>query len=116
MKLQTQNFLFVSVLLVLAMLPASQSLAATKPNFILVVADDLGYADVGFHGSTQIKTPHLDRLAAEGMVCTNGYVSAPVCSPSRAGLLPGRNQPTFGYDNNLAGTSRDSIRNSAVCL
>jgi len=103
MKLQTQNFSFVSVLLVLATLPASQSLAATKPNFILVVADDLGYADVGFHGSTQIKTPHLDRLAAEGMVCTNGYVSAPVCSPSRAGLLTGRNQPTFGYDNNLAG-------------
>jgi len=76
--------------------------AATKPNFILIVVDDLGYADVGFHGSTQIKTPHLDRLAAEGVVCSNGYVSAPVCSPSRAGLMTGRNQPGFGYDNNLA--------------
>ncbi|MFC1760784.1 sulfatase-like hydrolase/transferase [Planctomycetota bacterium] len=76
--------------------------AGTQPNFILIVADDLGYADVGFHGSTQIKTPFLDRLAEQGVVCTNGYVSAPVCSPSRAGLLTGRNQPTFGYDNNLA--------------
>lgn len=74
----------------------------SRPNFILIVADDLGYGDVGFHGSSQIKTPHLDRLAADGVVCTAGYVSAPVCSPSRAGLLTGRNQPSFGYDNNLA--------------
>lgn len=91
------------VLLSFALLP-SHAQATTKPNIVLIVADDLGYADVGFHGSTQIKTPHLDRLATQGMVCTNGYVSAPVCSPSRAGLLTGRNQPTFGYDNNLGGS------------
>ena len=69
----------------------------------LIVADDLGYGDVGFNGSNQIKTPHLDRLAADGVICTAGYVSGPVCSPSRAGFLTGRNQPTFGYDNNLGG-------------
>lgn len=78
--------------------------AAEKPNFILIVADDLGYGDVGFQGSTQIRTPHLDRLAREGIVFQQGYVSAPVCSPSRAGFLTGRNQPGFGYDNNLGGS------------
>ena len=77
---------------------------ADRPNIILILADDLGYGDVGFQGSAQIPTPNLDRLAASGVVCAQGYVSAPVCSPSRAGLLTGRNQVEFGYDNNLAET------------
>ncbi len=81
---------------------ADASPKTAPPNIILIVADDLGYGDLGFQGSSQIKTPHIDRLAADGVVCTSGYVSAPVCSPSRAGLLTGRNQPSFGYDNNLA--------------
>ena len=74
----------------------------TKPNFIIILADDLGYADVGFTGSKQIKTPHIDAIAKDGVVFTDGYVSAPVCSPSRAGLITGRNQVNFGYDNNLS--------------
>ena len=73
-----------------------------KPNFIIILADDLGYADVGFTGSTQIKTPHIDAIAKDGVIFTDGYVSAPVCSPSRAGLITGRNQVNFGYDNNLS--------------
>ena len=72
-----------------------------KPNFIIILADDLGYGDVGFNGSIQIKTPHIDALAKSGVVFTEGYVSAPVCAPSRAGLITGRNQVNFGYDNNL---------------
>ncbi len=76
--------------------------AADRPNIVLILADDLGYGDVGFNGSTQIPTPNLDRLAASGIRCAEGYVSSPVCSPSRAGLLTGRNQVEFGYDNNLA--------------
>lgn len=72
-----------------------------KPNFIIILADDLGYGDVGFTGSTQIKTPHIDALANDGVIFTDGYVSAPVCAPSRAGLITGRNQVNFGYDNNL---------------
>jgi arylsulfatase A-like enzyme len=73
-----------------------------KPNFILIVADDLGFADLSLHGSKQIPTPNIDRLAAEGINFTQGYVSAPVCAPSRAGLMTGKNQVKFGFDNNLA--------------
>lgn len=73
-----------------------------KPNFIIILADDLGYADLSLNGSKQIPTPNIDKLAHEGINFTNGYVSGPVCSPSRAGLLTGRNQVTFGHDNNLS--------------
>lgn len=75
--------------------------AASQPNIILIVADDLGYGDVSYQGSTQIQTPHIDALAKAGARFTQGYVSAPVCSPSRAGLLTGKMQVRFGYDNNL---------------
>jgi arylsulfatase A-like enzyme len=71
-----------------------------KPNFVIILADDLGYGDLGYTGSTQIRTPYIDALAAEGVIFDQGYVSAPVCGPSRAGLMTGRNQVTFGFDNN----------------
>lgn len=74
--------------------------SAERPNFILIVADDLGYADVGFNGYDRIPTPNLDRLAAEGVRFTQGYVSHPICGPSRAGLLTGRHQGRFGYSIN----------------
>lgn len=72
-----------------------------KPNLIIILADDLGYGDLGIQGSKQIPTPHIDQLAKEGVVFTAGYVSSPVCSPSRAGLLTGKNQLSFGYNNNI---------------
>ncbi len=75
-----------------------------KPNFILIVADDLGFADLGFNGSTQIKTPHIDQLAHTGVTFAEGYVSSPVCSRSRAGFLTGINQVGFGHDNNIGGS------------
>lgn len=71
-----------------------------KPNFVIILADDLGYGDLGYTGSTQIKTPNIDGLAESGVVFSQGYVSAPVCGPSRAGLMTGRNQVNFGFDNN----------------
>ncbi|MGQ7871387.1 sulfatase [Sunxiuqinia sp. sy24] len=80
---------------------AQENTLKQRPNFILIVADDLGYGDLGFTGSTQIKTPNIDRLAANGAVFSQGYVSSPVCSPSRAGILTGRNQVSFGHDNNI---------------
>ena len=60
--------------------------ARTRPNILLIVGDDMGYADVGFHGCKDIPTPNLDSLAASGVRFTNGYVSGPYCSPTRAGL------------------------------
>jgi arylsulfatase A-like enzyme len=73
-----------------------------KPNFVLIVADDLGFADLSMNGSKQISTPNIDRLAHKGINFTRGYVSAPVCGPSRAGLMTGKNQVKFGFDNNIA--------------
>lgn len=73
---------------------------APRPNVLLIVADDLGYNDVGFQSSGDIPTPNLDRLAASGARCTNGYVSYSVCSPSRAGFITGRYQQRFGYEFN----------------
>ncbi len=71
-----------------------------RPNILLIVADDLGYGDIGVHGGKAVPTPHLDKLAKSGIRCTSGYVSAPYCSPSRAGLLTGRYQTRFGHEFN----------------
>lgn len=73
------------------------------PNIVVVLADDLGYADVGVYGSQIIRTPHIDALAARGVRFTEGYVSHPVCSPSRAGMMTGRYQQRFGWEFNPAG-------------
>lgn len=74
--------------------------AAVRPNIIVIVADDLGYADVGFNGCREISTPNIDSLARQGVRCSNGYVSHPFCSPTRAALLTGRYQQRFGHENN----------------
>lgn len=71
-----------------------------RPNVVIIVGDDMGYADVGFHGCQDIPTPRLDRLAASGVRCTNGYVTGPYCSPTRAALLTGRYQQRFGHEFN----------------
>lgn len=76
---------------------------ASKPNILFIVGDDMGYADVGFHGCKDIPTPNLDALAAAGVRFTNGYVSGPYCSPTRAGLLTGRYQTRFGHEFNPGG-------------
>ncbi len=78
-------------------------LADTKPNIIVIVGDDMGYADIGVHGCQDIPTPNIDKLATAGTRCTNGYVSGPYCSPTRAGLLTGRYQTRFGHEFNPGG-------------
>jgi arylsulfatase A len=64
--------------------------AEPQPNILVILADDLGYGDLGAYGHPHIQTPHLDKLAAEGLLMTDCYAAAPVCSPARAGLLTGR--------------------------
>ncbi len=70
------------------------------PNVLVIIADDLGYADIGAHGNAPIPTPNIDRLAKRGSLCTNGYVAAPYCSPSRASFLTGRSSTRFGHEFN----------------
>lgn len=72
-----------------------------RPNIILIVADDLGYSDVGFNGCQDIPTPNIDRIASQGVRFDAGYVCFSVCSPSRAGMLTGRYPQRFGYERNV---------------
>jgi len=86
-----------------ALSPVLAAAATTKkrpPNIVIMLADDLGYHDLGFQGSKEIRSPNLDKLAAGGMRFTDAHVSASVCSPSRAGLLTGRYQQRFGHEAN----------------
>jgi Sulfatase len=70
-----------------------------KPNIIIILADDLGYGDVRFNGCPDYLTPNIDSLTTNGVRCSNGYVTHPFCSPSRAALLTGRYQQRFGHEN-----------------
>lgn len=71
-----------------------------QPNIIFLFTDDAGYEDFGFHGSKTMHTPNLDKLASQGVRFTQGYVTDPTCGPSRAGLITGRYQQKFGYEEN----------------
>ena len=72
----------------------------SQPNIILILADDMGYGDVGFNGSKKAMTPNIDKIAAQGVAFEQGYAAASVCGPSRAGLLTGRHQQEFGVFGN----------------
>lgn len=75
---------------------ASPNRKSTAPNFILILADDLGYGDLGCYGNLKNRTPHLDRLAREGLRFTDFHSNGPMCSPTRAALLTGQYQQRFG--------------------
>ena len=81
----------------------SGSRSARPPNVIIILADDLGYGDVGAFGGTLVPTPNIDALARSGVRYTAGYSTAAVCAPSRAGLLAGRHQSRFGFEFNPVG-------------
>ena len=89
-------------------LPEFESAARQRLPFVVIVADDMGYADIGVHGCKDIPTPHIDALARAGVRCTNGYVSGPYCSPTRAGLLTGRYQTRFGHEFNAGGRGENN--------
>lgn len=78
---------------------AQAMIPATRPNVIVILTDDQGWADLGCQNEVDdVLTPHIDALAARGVRCTAGYVTAPQCSPSRVGLMTGRHQQRFGID------------------
>jgi arylsulfatase A-like enzyme len=89
---------FAGLFLGLAALAAAAAPAARPPNIVLIVADDLGYADVLFNPlhPREVTTPHLDKLARESVICRQGYVTGHVCSPTRTGLMTGRYQQRLG--------------------
>src|SRR5437763_4336675 len=92
----------IALVLSLAVLPSVANAAGRggKPNVVVILADDMGYADVGFQGCKDIPTPNLDALAKSGVRFASGYVSGPYCSPTRAGLMTGRYQEKFGHEFN----------------
>lgn len=87
-------------LLCLAVTLCAPVVFGAQPNVLVIVADDLGYADIGVHGGKEVATPHIDALAASGVRCTSGYVCSPYCSPSRAGFLTGVSPTRFGHEFN----------------
>ncbi len=98
----------ISLLLLLSIAGGCQGIGSRfgsfskhPPSMVILLADDAGYSDFGFTGLSQIKTPNIDRIASQGVVCEQGYVCASVCSPSRAGLLTGRYPQRFGHEMNL---------------
>ena len=104
------RILFRFLLISLVICTVSPDLNAQKQlNIVLILADDAGYADYGFHGSQVMKTPYLDKLAEQGMIFRQAYVTAAVCGPSRAGLLTGKYQQRFGFEeNNVPGYMNQS--------
>ena len=80
---------------------------APRPNIIVILADDLGYADLSAYKVGRFKTPNIDRIGMQGVRFTDGYATAPVCGPSRAGLMTGRYQDRFGFEFNNGGAERD---------
>jgi arylsulfatase A-like enzyme len=100
----------------LAFLPAPARAADRPPNFIIILCDDLGYGDLGCYGNAVIRTPHLDRMAADGARFTDFYANASVCTPTRAGLLTGRYAPRSGLTTVLTPSSSDGIDRDELTL
>jgi arylsulfatase A-like enzyme len=95
---------FAAVLLSLSAGSAESNAQLRRPNIVVIVADDMGYADVGFQGSRDIPTPNIDALAMGGVRFTDAYVTGPYCSPTRAGLMSGRYPQRFGHEFNPDGS------------
>jgi len=93
------NLICLAALIAITTESISQT-STDKPNVVLILADDLGYQDVGFNGCKDIPTPNIDLIAKNGVLFKNGYVTYAVCGPSRAGLITGRYQDRFGFNRN----------------
>jgi arylsulfatase A-like enzyme len=78
---------------------ATAALAAERPNIVVILADDLGYGDIGVHGCKDVPTPHIDSIARRGVRCTDGYANGSFCTPTRAALISGRYQQRLGVED-----------------
>ncbi|MBL6713728.1 MAG: sulfatase [Pirellulales bacterium] len=104
-------------LILLTMLaPMSIAEAATPPNIVLIMADDLGWKDLHCYGNPALDTPVLDRLAAEGVRLTNGYAAAPVCTPTRAAIMTGQSPARLQITNHAPGNGQGfHLPGSTLC-
>src|SRR5215208_5581772 len=82
------------------LLALAAAAAGDKPNILVILSDDVGWAEFGFQGAKDVPTPNIDAIAKNGVRFTQGYVSGPYCSPTRAGLMTGRYQTRFGHEFN----------------
>ena len=105
-RTKTQPTMYKASILTASLTLAMIATSAQKPNIILIMADDLGWGDVGFNGNRQIKTPNLDKMASEGIRFTRFYSASAVCSPTRASVLTGRNPSRMGIFNANVGILR----------
>lgn len=101
--------------LLIGLCSATFAAAATRPNVLLIIADDLGYGELSCQGNPQVPTPHIDAIAKNGVRFTSGYVSGPYCSPTRAGLMTGRYQERFGHEFN-PGPAEQAVANFGLSL
>ncbi len=113
-KLLRRSALFLVTLACIA--AASASAANSRPNFLLVLCDDLGYGDLGCYGNTEITTPNIDRFAAESLRLTDCYASSANCSPSRTGLMTGRTPYRVGVYNWIPMLSPMHVRESEITV
>ncbi|MEN8248648.1 MAG: sulfatase-like hydrolase/transferase [Bacteroidota bacterium] len=105
----SKGFLFLLLLAIYSCDVNDQDQEAS-PNVIIILADDLGYADVGFNGCKDIPTPNIDRIADNGVRFSDAYVTYSVCGPSRAGLITGRYQDRFGFGRNPLVSPKDTLQ------
>jgi arylsulfatase A-like enzyme len=103
MKANLARHLIALFVCATAALPPLQAAGTRAPNIVIFLSDDVGWGEYGFQGNPEIPTPHIDSIAKHGTRFTQGYVSGPYCSPTRAGLLTGRYQTRFGHEFNSSG-------------
>ncbi|MAJ15733.1 MAG: hypothetical protein CBC27_01875 [Opitutia bacterium TMED67] len=99
---------------VVSILAITNSLQAERPNIIFILADDLGWSELGCYGNRFNETPHIDRLAKRGIRYTNAYSSAPVCSPYRAALLTGQYPARIGILDYLRPDSENGLSTNLI--
>ena len=117
--MKPKTVLLFNLLILMQFYAVAQSTTTSKPNIIFILADDLGYADLSFTGGKDVRTPHIDALAAKGMFLKNFYANSTVCSPSRAALLTGKYPDLVGVPGVIRQQEKDSwgyLKEDAILL